>query len=173
MICKHHGQLNKDEIRTYVRNRRGRSEITTQCKICHRASASTARNENREKANSWAKEDRRKNPEKYREQAKKYKKKNWQKISVAESLRTLAITNDQYNEFKFEQNNKCSICKEEETRKGRGGEICRLCIDHCHKTGKVRALLCHSCNTGIGKFKDDIVLLQKAIEYLKKHNHVE
>jgi hypothetical protein len=46
-------------------------------------------------------------------------------------------------------------------------------IDHCHKNRHIRALLCHNCNTGIGKFNDDINLLEKAIEYLKKHIHVE
>lgn len=44
-----------------------------------------------------------------------------------------------------------------------------LCIDHNHITGKVRGVLCDACNTGIGKLKDDISLLQKAINYLNKH----
>lgn len=44
-----------------------------------------------------------------------------------------------------------------------------LCIDHCHKTKKTRGLLCHACNCGLGHFNDDPVLLEKAIEYLKKH----
>ena len=43
-----------------------------------------------------------------------------------------------------------------------------LHIDHDHKTGKVRGLLCHGCNTAIGLMKDDVNILTKAIEYLKK-----
>lgn len=39
-------------------------------------------------------------------------------------------------------------------------------VDHCHQTGKIRGLLCHDCNTGIGKFKDNPSLLWKAIAYL-------
>ena len=53
-------------------------------------------------------------------------------------------------------------------------ENCDLCgdymskknIDHCHSTNKVRGVLCTNCNTALGKFKDDIELLKKAINYL-------
>lgn len=60
------------------------------------------------------------------------------------------------------------------------GGACALCgtvepngngfhVDHDHKTGKVRALLCMECNTGLGKFKDDKELLLKAVAYLNLH----
>jgi hypothetical protein len=45
----------------------------------------------------------------------------------------------------------------------------RLCIDHDHANGKIRDALCHSCNTGLGSFGDDIPRLQSAIDYLKQH----
>lgn len=45
----------------------------------------------------------------------------------------------------------------------------QVCIDHCHDTGKVRGTLCDDCNTALGKFKDNVELLQKAIQYLKEH----
>ncbi len=57
----------------------------------------------------------------------------------------------------FEQ--KCSIC---------GTTDKKLKLDHCHKTGKMRGLLCHFCNVGIGLFKDDIAILKNAIIYLEK-----
>lgn len=44
----------------------------------------------------------------------------------------------------------------------------RLHIDHNHKTGKYRGLLCSPCNIGLGHFKDSPSLLRKAIEYLKR-----
>ena len=43
----------------------------------------------------------------------------------------------------------------------------RLSIDYNHNTGKIRKLLCHRCNHGLGNFLDDIDLLSKAIQYLK------
>lgn len=45
----------------------------------------------------------------------------------------------------------------------------KLCVDHNHNTGNVRSLLCMSCNTGIGKFKDNIELIEAALNYLKSH----
>ena len=43
----------------------------------------------------------------------------------------------------------------------------KVVLDHDHKTGKVRGWICDSCNTGIGRFKDDIELLKSAIHYLE------
>jgi len=45
-----------------------------------------------------------------------------------------------------------------------------LVKDHDHITGNAREWLCDSCNTGLGRFKDDIKLLQRAIKYLERHN---
>lgn len=59
-----------------------------------------------------------------------------------------------------EQDGKCYLCG--------GIDFRNLAVDHNHKTGKVRRLLCSSCNTGLGKFKDDPDLLTKAAVYLKQ-----
>lgn len=48
------------------------------------------------------------------------------------------------------------------------GLTSKVVLDHDHKTGKGRAWICDSCNTGLGRFKDDIELLESAIQYLKK-----
>lgn len=55
---------------------------------------------------------------------------------------------------------KCDIC-------GCSGPS--LSVDHCHSENKVRGLLCMNCNLGLGKFKDDLNLLQKAQAYLSQH----
>jgi hypothetical protein len=52
----------------------------------------------------------------------------------------------------------CSVTGQSKTRS--------LCIDHDHKTGKLRGVLCVNCNSGLGHFKDDTGLLEKAISYL-------
>jgi hypothetical protein len=54
------------------------------------------------------------------------------------------------------QNNTCAICKLSEKAVDNKGKIRNLAIDHCHTTGKIRGLLCTSCNIAIGNLKDDI-----------------
>ena len=59
----------------------------------------------------------------------------------------------------------CPICKKTSIV----GVTANLVKDHDHITGKGREWICDSCNTGLGRFKEDICLLQRAINYLKKY----
>ena len=81
---------------------------------------------------------------------------------LAERCKQYGITKEEFNNMKIAQNNKCAICGIDE---GLFSESV-LHIDHCHKTHKVRGLLCRKCNTALGNFKDNVSILQKAIEYL-------
>ena len=81
------------------------------------------------------------------------------------------ITADQYDQMIIDQNNGCAICGS--TEMGGRGEGTRLAVDHNHETGKVRGLLCTSCNNGLGRFKDDPELLVKAATYLKSYKSSE
>lgn len=79
------------------------------------------------------------------------------------------ITQKDYEEILESQNGVCSICGCEESVSHRYKEGSQnLSIDHCHKTGNIRGLLCSNCNQGLGRFKDKPKLLLKAIEYLNK-----
>jgi hypothetical protein len=69
---------------------------------------------------------------------------------------------EEYNTLFTEQGGCCAICGIHQS------EIKRpLYVDHCHKTDKVRGLLCHKCNFAIGLFNDSVENLNKAIIYLK------
>lgn len=75
---------------------------------------------------------------------------------------------DDYQNLLDSQGGVCAICKEPETTLSNAGYVKNLSVDHCHNTGKVRGLLCHHCNTAIGKFFDRVDLLESAIRYLEE-----
>ncbi len=83
--------------------------------------------------------------------------------------RKYGITPLEYECMFREQNGVCAICKHPETAfDPRHGIVRRLAVDHCHKTGKIRGLLCNRCNRLLGKCNDDVTLFYSAADYLKK-----
>ena len=74
-------------------------------------------------------------------------------------LKKLGLTMTDIERMLQEQNNRCAIC----------GVSNPLRVDHCHKTGKVRGLLCDKCNMGIGLLQDDSNILRAAAEYIERH----
>ncbi len=81
---------------------------------------------------------------------------------------TFGIGIQDYVDMQLAQKGVCAICHEAETAT-RNGKVKMLAVDHNHKTGAIRGLLCSDCNTGIGKLKDSVLVLESAIEYLKSH----
>ena len=74
------------------------------------------------------------------------------------------LTIEKYQALFESQKGLCAICSVYHKDYGK-----RLSIDHNHKTGKIRGVLCHSCNTSLGGFKDSVEILNKAIEYLEAY----
>jgi len=66
---------------------------------------------------------------------------------------------------------RCAICKTEGF-KMREDHVSGMNLDHCHKTGRVRALLCHNCNRGLGLMQDNPDILRAAADYVEKHRDV-
>ncbi len=76
----------------------------------------------------------------------------------------------EYAQMILDQDGKCAICGVEvSVERGQRGDPTRACLDHDHATGQNRKILCQTCNTGLGSFKDDIELLQAATTYLQDH----
>ena len=106
----------------------------------------------------------------------KYNKKRYSDGSRGSHLeQKFGITQEDYKDMMEAQGGTCAICNgKNAVRKRTTFEnkpfTIALAVDHNHKTGKVRGLLCNSCNTSLGKFKDDITLLKRAIEYLEETN---
>jgi hypothetical protein len=95
------------------------------------------------------------NPEKYKETLRKQKHSRLKKL--------YNLTSDQWWDMFEQQGSSCKICKAKETA-GHNWHT-----DHCHETNKVRGILCYHCNLLLGMAKDNISVLEQAIDYLKTH----
>lgn len=84
----------------------------------------------------------------------------WHKLKNADGSQ---FERHDYDVLLAQQDGRCQICRSDKpTKKG-------WAVDHDHKTGIVRGVLCHSCNLGIGLLKDNTHFLQQAIDYLDSH----
>lgn len=167
--CKRHGELKQGDIQNHPNGLR--------CAICHRCNANSLRNANRDAFNAKQARDRIDNPDKweaeYKRQYRKLRENQGELLSLKKVCNARRITIDRYLQMLQEQDFKCAICRQEETCKdSQHDRPRRLSIDHCHRTEIVRGLLCHSCNTAIGKFKDDTLMMQRAIEYIQNNGWV-
>jgi DNA-directed RNA polymerase subunit RPC12/RpoP len=114
------------------------------------------------------------NKEKRHAQIAEYEKtkpKEWRKAIGRKSNLKLRynLTPQEYETKLTSQDYKCALCGKDANDNVRRGKVEPLYVDHCHKTNKLRDLLCHQCNSGLGHLKDNIEILQKAIDYLHKH----
>ena len=78
--------------------------------------------------------------------------------------RTFGLKPGQYDEMLKEQDYKCAVCGKTEQENNK-----RLAVDHCHKTGKIRKLLCHKCNCALGMVDDNKDILSSLISYLMEN----
>lgn len=125
--------------------------LVTKCKPCY---------------NSYcvekARERRRRDPERAREMNRQNKAKVDPLVKKGYQLKsTRGITRQEYEALLSLQNGRCAICGGEQN----SGKT-YLSVDHNHDTGRIRGLLCVTCNSGLGMFRDDPVLLASAIQYL-------
>jgi hypothetical protein len=116
---------------------------------------------------------RKNNPEKVLAQKQRYTDKNGSWYKNNKKLyrnnhynKTYGITLEEYDSLLISQKHSCKICGvSSELIMEQSGKS--LSVDHNHITGKIRGLLCNSCNSGLGQFKDDIDIMNKAINYLR------
>lgn len=121
--------------------------VTSYCKDCRQSYRRKQYDVNKTQDRNYFKEYYRKNPQK----AKEY------------GLKMYGLTLEEFNFMRDAQKHCCAICHTHESNLKR-----KLFVDHCHATGKVRGLLCQSCNTMIGNAKDSVLVLQAGIRYLSK-----
>jgi hypothetical protein len=84
------------------------------------------------------------------------------KTRVRDLIRLHGLTPARLKYIRTSQGNRCAICDDE---LGTGKQVH---VDHCHRTNRVRGILCAKCNTGLGKLGDDIEGLRRALAYLER-----
>lgn len=98
--------------------------------------------------------------------SKRYARENPQKVKSMIRERNLqnlyGISTDEYQDMLERQGGVCLVCLEECNRGT------RLCVDHCHKTGEVRGLLCSRCNSALGNLRDDPEIIKSLLRYIRR-----
>lgn len=131
----------------YTHNKWG---YRAECKLCSKNNSAKVWKENKDKLSKRNKEWSGKNKERRRTYARK------------QTLKKYGLTPEQFNVMLVSQQNACALCKKLHEIDGE-----QFDVDHSHNTGKVRGILCTSCNKGLGLFKDNPALLRDAAIYVE------
>ncbi len=115
---------------------------------------------NREKVIAKSRAWRESNKERYEAWHKEYRKLNRRQKKDYDLRRLYDITIDIYEYIEEHQGGLCAVCR----KPGK-----RLFVDHCHKTNKVRGLLCSACNFAAGNLEDDLGRILRLHDYIKAH----
>lgn len=130
-----------------------------------RADAKAYYEANKEKVKVYQKAYHEANKEKKNAYSNTYNKANKDKNKAYKLKKTYNLTIDQHNQLFESQSGCCFICNTHQSEFKNA-----LNVDHDHDTGKVRGLLCHHCNTGIGLLNDNVSAIEDARRYLTRHN---
>lgn len=132
------------------------------------------RERNRDKLNAGQRVKRWVNPEERRRKQREYYYKNREWISKKNKeyrqrnpevvknnklKKTFGITLEEYTKILTEQGGVCAVCKKSPQTK-------YLAVDHCHKSERIRGLLCAQCNTALGLLQDSLEIIQRLAEYV-------
>jgi hypothetical protein len=105
-------------------------------------------------SNKWARE----HPEKKKKIAREWYHRNKRQAESSRLKSEYGITIEDYDKMYLKQEGKCAGCKTFHDV---------LCVDHNHKTGKIRGLLCRKCNSALGFVEDNVVTLENLIALLR------
>lgn len=100
---------------------------------------------------------------------KNWRENNKEHLWSKRLLSSYGITGEDWKRMYADQEGSCAICKTAIQKPlGRGNEQYDAHVDHCHTSGKVRALLCSKCNRGLGLFLDSAESLRAAADYVER-----
>lgn len=138
-------------LESFFKDRAFKDGHSSICKVCKKAATARWRDRNREKWNAYMREFRAEHPLSIKDKA--HKRNRVMRCRYGIRL-------GKYDEMLLAQQNKCPICCRSISELNKP-----LVVDHCHKTKKVRGLLCFSCNRSLAII-DNPTLLSRAIEYI-------
>lgn len=169
-VCQTH-----QPISNYHKQAKAKDGLQFRCKDCDKKYHNARYLRDKEKINQQTKAWKAANKEKALAKGREWREKNKEKVKgyqrISNLRKNFGISVEEYEKRFKEQNGVCAICEQPETYiHTQTGKPARLAVDHCHTTGKVRKLLCKSCNNGLGLFRDLPMLLEKAAAYLREHN---
>lgn len=124
--------------------------------------------ENRELEAARRKADYALNPEKRRAASQKWRAENRDKFlesTKRQNLKKYGLTPESWDELFTSQGNRCACCGGNDPNHKNG-----WFVDHCHRSGDTRSIICHPCNSALGNVDDNIEHLKKLIIYLEHHN---
>lgn len=137
--------------------------VCNECKACSSRRSKLWNTINREHRSMVGHNWYVKNKERLSELSRKWRQSNPEKIlsyTLKHSLKRYGLTPKDFEQLISSQSGKCAVCKVTFTK------ISPPCVDHCHKTGTVRGLLCKKCNFMLGLANDSPSLLKAASNYL-------
>lgn len=145
------------ELSLFGKDKSNRDGLTHRCKSCRNPQSKAWRLKNPEKVKEINLKNKNSRKEYYDSPERK------RKYRSLELKRAFGITADDYDKMLLKQNGVCCICKKHRVASNKY----HMTVDHCHKTGKIRGILCTWCNRGIGLFEDNIEFLENAKIYIK------
>jgi len=144
------------ELNLFIKKNDIASGVGSICKTCVNKRCNAWNDRHRDKINARSRE--------------LYKNDNGTKSKNCQLKHMYGITLDQYNQMLADQQDKCAICFRKRSKSR------RLAVDHCHKTGKVRGLLCTRCNLAFGYVNENLDTILGMVDYARKyfeHSKVE
>lgn len=162
-VCKKCGK--KKGYSAFHIDRRTSDGLKYRCRLCTNKTKAMWRARNADKVQAGRRESYQKNLATYRAYSQSSSRR---RAIFTFKLRSYGLTIAQFEEMVKAQKGRCAIC-DKLPSEALGHNHHRLCIDHDHKTGAVRGLLCVRCNAGLGAFSDSAELMENAKNYITKH----
>lgn len=154
-------------LEDFYKHKGHKDGLMSSCKKCTNKTNKYNYKKYKDKRLEWAKQYRLGHKEELKKWGKDWYKKNKDRVKNYALMQKYGITLDDYNTIFMEQSGCCIICGKHQSEMAHA-----LAVDHSHKSGQVRGLLCDGCNVVLGYVNDDISILKRMVSYLEKYESI-